>query len=469
MSRMIDDTKSYVQAFVVNYSYHSSFDDITLFDSHLETILNEIKEGNGHLEGWTVPRWSGIGDVAFFMQAKSTAQLLSKYTKQLYDMGKTNMSYKKFLNLMPGLCWIKAEGSTVIMNNWMTYPETEAEKTYPKNTGFGETLIIENVHDLPSIEGFNTYVTFNHIPEIAIYGFEALKEYVFSHSDTINYFWTDYDMAIPTIKELVLNRELCEKYGGKIFAVGIVDSVPEINHDALTGEGRRNPVFANFNHVALLEHPIDIKEFRGYITISRQGAITPVLGDAFERLKSVIIRDNKVPDEFKNAVAFPVSLASVNDDNWMVIAGMHRRRFTLESQFRAYYVDRFLKTLCGNRRLYRECICYNEVRNSRPRVDNVILLGGKYLPVEVKLNVRIENDIKKQCASYCEIEGCALNTQYTVLGDEMYQKVLVIDTSYIYLYNHIDASFKVLQSLDDIKSKEDVESFRDALISILGS
>ena len=467
MSEVIDATKNYVQAFVVNYTYHSSFDDITEYASHLETILNNIKEGNGYMEGWTAPRWSGIGDVAFFMQAKTTAQLLSKYTKQLYDMGKTNMSYKKFLKLMPSFCWVKAEGSAVIMDNWMTYPEVEAERTYPKNSGFGETLIIENVYDLPSIEGFKTYVTFKKNPEIAVYGFEALKEYVFRHQDEISYFWTDYDLAIPTIKELVLNRDLCEKYGGKIFAIGIVNSIPEIDHEVFTGKGRRNPIFANFDHMTLLEHPIDIEEFRGYLTISRQGAITPVLGDAFERLKAAIVRKNKVPSEFENAVASPVSLASVNDDNWMVITGRYRRKFTLESQFRAYYVDRFLKVLCGNRRIFRECICYNEVRNSRPRVDNVILFRGKYLPVEVKLNVKIENDIKNQCASYCEIERCDLNAQQTVQESDMYKKVLVIDTSYVYLYNHTDNSFEVLQPLDDFKSKYDIEAFRDVLTNIL--
>lgn len=421
------------------------------------------------MEGWTAPRWAGIGDVAFFMQAKTTSQLLSKYTKQLYDMGKTNMSYKKFIKLMPSFCWIKAEGNAVIMDSWMTYPEIEAELTYPKNSGFGETLIIENVHDLPTIEGVDTYVTFKNNPEIAIYGFEALKEYVFSHQDEIGYFWTDYDMAIPTIKELVLNRDLCEKYGGKIFAVGFVSSIPEIDHEVFSGKGSKNPIFANYDHVTLLEHPISIDKFREYITISRQGAITPVFGDAFEKLKAAIVQENKVPSEFENAVASPVSLASVNDDNWMVITGMYRRKFTLESQFRAYYVDRFLKLLCGKRDIFRECICYNDIRNSHPRVDNIILFQGKYLPVEVKLNVKIENDIKNQCASYCEIERCDLNTNQTVQGNEMYQKVLVIDTSYVYLYSYRGNTFEALTSLDDFKSKGDIESFRSLLMRHLNN
>ena len=58
-------------------------------------------------------------------------------------------------------------------------------------------------------------------------------------------------------------------------------------------------------------------------------------------------------------------------------------------------------------------------------------------------------------------------SQQTVQESDMYKKVLVIDTSYVYLYNHTDNSFEVLQPLDDFKSKYDIEAFRDVLTNVL--
>ena len=456
-------SKNHVQAFVVNLTYHSAFEDIVRYDSTVETLLNEINDKGGSIEGWTAPRWASIGDVVFFMQAKGTATTISKHQKKLYDMGETNMSYKEFYHLLPSFCWIKAEGDAVIMNSWMTYPETEKDYVYPKNSDFGETLIIDNVDDLPRINGFKNYYTFQNNPEIAVIGFDALKKYVFEHDDEIGFFWTDYDMAIPTIKELVLNREICDKYGGKIFAVGRVSSIPELDYTNLKEMHWGSPIYANYEDVTVLENPIDISEFRDYITVSRQGSITPVLGESFSKLSSAILQKNNVRVELGNMSAYPISLSKTNEQNWIEVNKQFGRKYTLESQFRAFYVDRFLKVLCGTQRFYRECVCYNDIRNSRPRVDNVIPFGGKYLPVEVKLNVKIENDIKMQCASYCEINKCELDARRTIYADEMYQKVMVIDTSYVYLYKHKDESFVSLKALDDFSCKEDIVEFGEKL------
>ena len=464
---------NYIQAYIVNLTYQSSFENIVKYDSNVEKLINEINQKNGFLEEWTAPRWAGIGDIVFFMQSKGTAQTIFKHQKRLYDMGKTNMSYKEFFHLLPEFCLVKAEGPAVMMNNWMTYPETENDLVYPKSCGFKETLIIENMDEIPELDGLKSYYTFENTPgknpEIAIIGFDVLKEYVFNHSDEIGYFWTDYDMAIPTIKEIALNRELYERYGGKIFAVGKVCSIPKYNHENLKELHWGSPIYANYDEVTLLEHPIDISEFREYITVSRGGAITPVLGESFSRLKGSILQRNKVQVDLENASANPVTLAEMTEENWLEVTRRFGRKFALESQFRAFYVDRFLKVLCGSQRIYRECVCYNDVRNSRPRVDNIILFGRKYLPVEVKLNVKIENDIIMQCASYCEIVKCELNPRKTIQASEMYDKVLVIDTSFIYLYDHEDKSFEMLKPLDSISRKEDIGNLSRLLEQRLNS
>ena len=451
-------TSESVQAFVLNHSYQSSFDRITDRISVTENLLDAIENENGFVDGWSAPRWAGIGDIAFFMLAKTTGQVLARHQKFLYDLGTGNMSYKHFIKILPSLC--KYENDPSEKDYIMIFPEEDVDT---KDYGTGETLIVENVSELT--DRF-TYVSINHSAEHTIMGYESFKQFVFDHSDRIRYYWTDYKLAIPVIKELVINRRFNEKFGGKIFAVGKVCSIPQIEKEESEQVHWRTPIYAQYDNVSLLEEPIDISEFRDFITISRQGTVTPVYGEAFDQLRDIIVRKNGELPLIKNVSAYPISLSNMNDDNWIEVAGSFRRRFILESQFRVYYVDRLLRLLSGGRNnIFRECICYNSIRNSRPRVDNVILLNGLYLPVEVKLNVRIENDIKRQCSSYCHVDKCDLNTAKSISGNEMLQKVLVIDTSFIYLYDGDTDKIETIKDLDSFVSSEDIKAFRAELIS----
>ena len=113
----------------------------------------------------------------------------------------------------------------------------------------------------------------------------------------------------------------------------------------------------------LLEKPIDISEFNSVITVSRQSSITPVFGDQYNFLKSLIFQKNSIiEDYFINSIAEPVPLARVNDNNWLEVLNRYRRSFFLEIQFRTYYVDRLLILLGDNKTIYRECTCIKKTK-----------------------------------------------------------------------------------------------------------
>ena len=461
---------NFVQGFILNHTYQKDFNQITQYKGVVDALLNSIKQNKGHLEGWTAPRWANVGDIAFFMQANSTGQTIVKHLKTLYGMGVTNIPYNDFEGLLYMFCLNKKiDENTVAFNHWMIYPEAETGRVCARDYGFRETLLIEDAGLLKKIEGVDEYIIFNSHPEIAIpeKQYYKIKDYIFNHPNATRYFWTDFEMAIPVLRELDWNWDIYDKYGATIFAVGEVDTIPEIETSTKEKTHWRIPIYANYKNVTLLENPIMISDFRDYITISRQGTVTPVYGEAFEKLKSDLEKDNKLPESLQDAVASPITLAKINDTNWLEATSLYRRRFTLESQFRAFFVDRFLKAICPARSIYRECVCYNTKRNSRPRVDNVILIDGKYLPVEVKLNVKIERDIKRQCASYCGVEKCDLNHSKTIIGESMYQKVMVIDTTSIYLYDFLKDDIKDIKQLDDFASNEDLLAFKEYLREIL--
>ncbi|MBP3883500.1 MAG: NADAR family protein [Olsenella sp.] len=276
----------------------------------------------------------------------------------------------------------------------------------------------------------------------------------------------DEETRLRCEKELERIRRINDRYGGKIFAVGrvcgdiIFDDDPEV-YKRHWGSN----LYADIDSVNVLERPVDISEFKGFLTISRVGAITPVVGEVFRELKSLIGTYNHLPNFLANSDATPTPLMRINRDNWIELNNEYRHSYFLEIQFRTYYVNYLLRVLGDIRKFWSECTCFSD-ESSYARVDNVVRFFGKYLPVEVKLSVSSEKDLPGQCRKYCHLKAIALGE--SVDGSECYEDhVLVIDTDSIYLYEYDNHSIKVLKHLDDIRAISDIDAFREDLKAIL--
>lgn len=263
-------------------------------------------------------------------------------------------------------------------------------------------------------------------------------------------------------------RKLYKLYGGKIFAIGQISDRPiydvqegdEIFHWA-------SRFYAPIDKIYVLSTPIDISEFSEFIFVSRQSAITPVVGNDFERLKDLIASKNEIPEYLKESAAIPLPLQKINTENWLEITKHYRRLFQLEIQFRRFYVDYFLKALGDQKKFYAECECYkNEKRTGF--ADNAIKLGGKWCFVEVKLNVHTEPHLSTQLQKYSQVE------RMTVPNIEMFDKekiwqntVLVVDTENFYIYDSLSDTLNVIKSLDEIYEEEDIHKLRERIIRSL--
>ena len=265
-------------------------------------------------------------------------------------------------------------------------------------------------------------------------------------------------------------RDLHRKYGGKIFAVAHVSMSPEYQRDDRTFLHWKSRVFAEVQDFWLLDEPIDITEFREFILISRQSSITPLYGDAFDKLKEVIKRRNHdAPEYFDIAVSAPVPLSKMDKNNWLEVSYSYRRRFILEQQFRTFYVDYFLKELGDRKTIYSECKCQKEGM-ADSYVDNIILFNGKYLMVEVKLNIQSERNLIKQISKYCDDDNVYLSSkEERPLNKEMIYNgyVLVIDTENVYLYNNNESELAHLISLDDVRQLSDIAELRERMMMFL--
>ena len=252
-------------------------------------------------------------------------------------------------------------------------------------------------------------------------------------------------------------------YGGKIYAIAVVTGAPyfeEAPSDDVTLHWSSR-IYANMN-VFQLDNPIDISEFRDFITVSRQSAITGVFGKEFDRLMKLITDKNNVPEYFKSCVAASVPLSKISENNYMQLTSEYRHDFFLESQFRSFYVDRFLRDFGDIQSFSKECACN---KGSAPSfVDNLVLLNKKYLPVEVKLCVSIEPNLPGQLKKYMHTKWI-LTDKKKIMPEQLYNDVvMVIDTDNIYLYYDTDDVLEPIVSLDDIQSKEDIDKLRNIII-----
>ena len=67
-------------------------------------------------------------------------------------------------------------------------------------------------------------------------------------------------------------------------------------------------VYAPIDRIYVLQQPIDISEFSDFLPISTRGAITPVVGSDFDRLKRIIASKNNTPQYLKESRAIPLPL-----------------------------------------------------------------------------------------------------------------------------------------------------------------
>ena len=265
--------------------------------------------------------------------------------------------------------------------------------------------------------------------------------------------------------------ELHSQYGGTIFAVGQLSGAPRLIPEEELREGfhYKTQIYAEVDNMVSFPNPVSVDECKDFLHISMTSGITPVDGDIFDSLKDRLKEKNSIPLFLKDATATPLPLSRINETNWMTLANDFRRSFMYEIQFRHYYVDYLLKALSGRKKIFRECRCKkNGIGNSY--IDNVIWFEGKYLPVEVKLSIRVEKNIKKQVGKYCYDDFIVLDEANGRVIDQRMtynNRVLIVDTFCVYMYDYEEDEIKEISSLDELVDLDSVYQLRDDIWRLL--
>lgn len=192
-----------IQAYINNIAFPKSLEELYVFYNRGLYNLEEIF--NSEVVTWSVPKWTKIGDVVFFMHAKYAIQDIRILESELKS-ARQSISDEDFTNL-----W-----------NWLQY-----------------------------------------------------------------------------------SRELHKKYGGKIFAVGKViknaEYYSDFGDEFYQTQHWNNKIYADISDIQILTTPLDLCAFKEFIFISRQSAITNVLGNNYSRLISLISKENDLSSYYINA------------------------------------------------------------------------------------------------------------------------------------------------------------------------
>lgn len=278
----------------------------------------------------------------------------------------------------------------------------------------------------------------------------------------------DSSEAIQFEKSIADQIAFHKKYGGKIYAIGRVNGVPEkLTIDPIAHY--KSNMFCDIGDLFLLDNPIHISKFNSFITISRLSGITPVYGEDYERLKTIISENNDVPEYFRYSYSTPFPHSLVNEKNWMKLGLEYRYSFTLEVQFRQCYVNYLLRRLGDQKTIYMECSCY-KANKPVTFVDNVIRIDRKLLPVEIKLNIKAESDLEGQCEQYCKLDNIVLSKnakQPVNMKNLIDDRVLVIDTFAVYMFFLKDRNIKFLCDLDELKSEKDIQLLKNKVLQCI--
>ncbi|MBR2677756.1 MAG: hypothetical protein IKE28_12740 [Solobacterium sp.] len=265
--------------------------------------------------------------------------------------------------------------------------------------------------------------------------------------------------------KIAQDLEAYEKYGGKIMAIGRILDDPEPG----TFSGGRHAT-ATITDIHILDNPLPVSKVTSFLRIS-QGGETPIWGEWYERIKQMIISTNSgLPSYFINSVSMTEDQSKINSSNWLEENLKNNFNYRKEEEFRTFYIDYLLRLISDDNSFYTECACYKEGLKYPSYADYIIQINNILLPVEAKINIKIEQDIDGQVEKYCDLTKVIPDTRTGEVVDHEklnQSHVMIIDERCIQMYDYHEKIRSTITSLDELKTEKDVIALRERIINML--
>lgn len=345
-------TLKFVQSALTHISFPETSDDGWSMIYKLEDWIADLDELHSpelreHEVTWTAPKWMVQGDILFFYCTKSTRTNIDKFRRSAEQTrGSSSSTGWSLLNGVSRLLTKRAESPTEMVRRTMI--KAVASLLNSKRTEQHETL--------------------------------RLLDRAANYSNS---------------------------YSGTIFGCAEVSSPPEYIEGEIDESSRfKSNVFAHLSKIHIFDRPLHADEFAEVLKIG-QGAITPLHGERFNGVRSLLARRNDLPDFLQDARIGGLTFRDVTQENWPLISCNENTGFIDEAQIRAYLLDFLLNEVKDKRTpLLEECNCYRERQKGRPKIaDYFMKVHGHWIPVEAKLNILAERNVLGQVAQYINIKN----------------------------------------------------------------
>lgn len=186
-----------------------------------------------------------------------------------------------------------------------------------------------------------------------------------------------------------------QDFAGRFVAIGRVASWP---YDG-AGAHFRDRMFADIDDVFVLSEPPLASEIRDMFQVRRAATISRVNAEAYRAFKRLVGR--QLPAWARTA---KIGLDAVPGMDWRTLISCGQYRPRTEDELREFVVTPLLLELSGSSQgVMAEC---RTMRRGKwtGYVDNLVLIGERWIPIECKLRIPSEKAMLRQIKRYI---GCS--------------------------------------------------------------
>jgi len=207
---------------------------------------------------------------------------------------------------------------------------------------------------------------------------------------------------IETIETLKRNLELSTRVESCIFACAPVQGSATYYAKEETYHFNSRS-FVPFSRVDVFEKPLHASDFGLHFKIG-QNTVTPLYKRNFGAIRELLQRDNEIPDYLGNADISELAFQNISKENWRQVVASPQARFLNEELVREYFIDYLLDEIKDPRTpILEECVTSRNGQTTG-RADYFVMIGGRWIPFEAKLNILTESDLLGQIGKYLRVD-----------------------------------------------------------------
>ncbi|WP_157531258.1 hypothetical protein [Mycobacterium sp. IS-1496] len=164
--------------------------------------------------------------------------------------------------------------------------------------------------------------------------------------------------------------------------------------------------------------------------------MTPLYKRNFGAIRELIQRGNSIPDFLERAEISEVAFQDISKENWRQVVASPQARFLNEELVREYFIDYLLGDIKDPRTpILEECVT-SRYGKTTGRADYFVMVGGRWIPIEAKLNILTESDLLGQIGKYLRVDRFAPTIRKksdTEYFPKQHGVCVVVDQSGVYL------------------------------------